>query len=161
MKGQGAIVGKPAPDFCLEADTGREVRLVDVVQAGPALLAFYPGDFTAVCTKQLCGYQESYDKFQGYGLNLYGISSNSPTSHREFSSKYKFAFTLLSDPWKVTAKAYGCTSLLMLGGVSRAVFVLNSRGLILYRYVEPTVLTHRNADELLSVLDDLKTNKLI
>ena len=161
IKGSGSIIGKPAPDFCLRSADGKDVRLADVLATGPALLAFYPGDFTQICTRQLCGYQESYDKFQSFGVNLYGISSNSSESHLAFASQYKFAFPLLSDPWKETAKAYGCTSLLMLGSVTRAVFVINAKGLILYRYVEPTVFTHRSADELLGILGDLKKNGLI
>jgi len=45
--------------------------------------------------------------------------------------------------------------------VSRAVFIINSKGLILYRYVEPTILTRRKPEELIAILDDLKANKLL
>jgi len=77
------------------------------------------------------------------------------------SGAYDFPFLLLSDPNHDVAKKYECTSVLMFGKVSRAVFIINRQGLILYRYVEPTVLTRRKADEILSIVTDLKSNNLL
>jgi hypothetical protein len=49
----------------------------------------------------------------------------------------------------------------MLGAVSRAVCVVSKKGFVLYRYIEPTVLTRRKAAELIGILEDLKKNSLI
>ncbi len=145
-----------APDFTLKDQSGKSVRLADVLKAGPALLAFYPGDFTPVCTKQLCSYADNIEAFRRFGVEVVGISSDSPESHAKFAGKHGFPFALLSDPDKQVAKAYGCTSLFMLGKVSRAVFLVGKSGEILYKHVEPTVVTHRNADDLTRVLEALK-----
>ncbi len=128
---------------------------------GPILLAFYPGDFTPVCTKQLCAYQEIFEAFKQVGVRVVGISPNDPASHQEFRKKYQFGFTLLSDPGKEVTKLYGVTSLFMLGGTSRAVFVVNREGKVAFRHVEPTTLTHRRPAELLAKLLELRHRKVI
>lgn len=148
----------PAPDFALESQTHEQVRLSDVLKKGPVLLVFYPGDFTPVCTRQLCNYRDSLESFRRYGVQLVGVSFNTPLQHKAFAAKYGFDFPLLSDPKRDVAKLYGCTSLLMLGNVSRAVFIVSADGRILYRYVEPTTLTRRKADELLEILARLREN---
>lgn len=145
-----------APDFTLKDQNGQDVRLADVLKQSPALIAFYPGDFTPVCTRQLCGYSENMETFRSFGVEVIGISSDSVGSHAKFAGKHGFPFALLSDPDKKVAKAYGCTSLFMLGKVSRAVFVVGKDGEILYKRVEATVVTHRSAADLREVLDGLK-----
>jgi peroxiredoxin Q/BCP len=156
-----ALVGNPAPAFALDDDQGKSILLGEILQRGPVLLTFYPGDFTPVCTKQLCSYQDSIQKFSQYGVQVVGISKNSPKEHQDFRKAYGFTFPLLSDPDKTVMKAYGVTSLIMLGGTSRAVYVLAKNGTVLYRYVEPTTLTHRKPGELLKVLEFLREKKLI
>jgi peroxiredoxin Q/BCP len=161
MEGTGTVIGKKAPDFTLKDHQGGTVTLNQVTPVAPILLAFYPGDFTPVCTAQMCNYRDNFESFIKHGLQVFGISHNDPESHAKFAKEYDFPFLLLSDPENKTAKAFGCTSLLMFGKVSRAVFILNTKGVILYRYVEPTTITRRKADELVGIIDDLKSNKLI
>lgn len=161
MEGQGAVIGKRAPDFTLPDQSGANISLSGILMHGPAMLVFYPGDFTTVCTKQLCNYSDNMSGFEALKIQIVGISHNSVQEHSLFATKYKFPFPLLSDSDSKTAKAYDCQSLFMLGKLSRAVFIINAKGIVLYRYVEPTVLTHRSAKELLLILQDLRENKLI
>lgn len=161
MKGFGAVVGRKAEDFELPDQDGVMVKLSDQLKEAPVLLAFYPGDFTPVCTKQLCNYRDSITAFQEFGVRIIGISRNSVLEHAEFAKRYDFPFKLLSDPKQKVARDYGCTSVFMLGTVSRAVVIVNTRGLMLYRYVEPTILTKRSSDELLGILADLRTANLL
>ena len=161
MEGTGTVVGKAAPDFTLINHQGNKVKLSEKLKTSAVLLVFYPGDFTPVCTRQLCNYRDSLSDFSKLGIEIIGISSNPPESHAEFVKTYGFPFPLLSDVKKETAKLFNCTSLFMMGSVSRAVFIINKKGIILYRYVEPTVLTRRTSDELVGILNDLKKNSLI
>lgn len=161
MEGFGKVHITPAPDFALRNHEGVVVKLADLLKDGPALLAFYPGDFTPVCTKQLCNYRDNIADFKRLPVSVVGISSDPPESHREFIEKHGFPFPLLSDPGKRVAKSYGCTSMMMFGGVSRAIYIINKKGLVLYRYIEPTILTSRKAEELVKILEDLKKNGLI
>lgn len=161
LVGEGTVIGKKAQDFSLFDHNGETFHLDEVCKKAPVLLIFYPGDFTAVCTKQLCNYQENLPRFQEYGLQLVGVSKNSREDHLKFASQYTLNFRLLTDPKNHIAKLYECRSKFMLGMVSRAVFIINRDRIALYRYVEPTTLTHRNADELLAVVSDLRNAKLI
>jgi peroxiredoxin Q/BCP len=137
------------------------VALGELLERGPALLAFYPKDFGLVCTKQLCAYQEALTQFTQLGCQLVGISKNEPASLRQFKSSYQFDFPLLSDPNHTVAKLYNVTSLMMLGGTSRAVVVVGKSGIILYRYVEHTIATHRKPGELLAVVADLRARGML
>jgi len=161
MEGQGAVIGKRAPDFSLANQDGEAVHLSDVVKAGPVMLAFYPFDFGMVCTKQLCNYQENIQSFGSLGIQVLGISRNDPASHKKFRDAYQITFPLLSDPKGAVAKAFGCTSFLGIGRLARAVFILNSKALTLYRYVEPTPLSRRDSAELVQVVEQLKAQKVI
>ena len=154
-------VGDMAPKFELPDENGQPVSLESLLKDGPILLAFYPGDFTPVCTKQLCGYQNHYAGFQKLGIRIVGISKNSPEEHRRFKERYGFGFPLLSDPDRRVAKAYRVSSLLMLGGLSRAVFVVGVGGQVLYRYVEPTILSHRRPTQLMEIIIQLKQQRAI
>lgn len=161
LEGTGSVVGKPAPDFCLKNEDGKPIRLYEELQKGPTIVVFYPGDFTHVCTRQLCNYAESWDEFVKLGVNILGISGNDTTEHANFKQVYSLPFSLLSDPGKQVARLFGCTSPLMFGAVSRAIAIINRKGIILYRYVEPTILTRRKANELIGILRDLNQHGLL
>lgn len=157
----GKVIGKKATDFRLTDQDGAQVQLFDVLNQSAVMLVFYPSDFTMVCTRQLCNYRDNMDHFRTLGIQVLGVSANTPDSHRLFAQKYNFNFSLLTDPNQLVAEIYDCRSFLMLGKISRAVVLINREKYILYRYVEPTTLTHRKADQLLGVIRDLSANKLI
>lgn len=161
MLGQGKSLQQRAPDFMLADESGKGVTLNDLLKNGAVLLAFYPGDFTPVCTSQWCNYRDAKADFERIPIQVVGISANPPHSHVRFKEKYDIPFRLLSDPKKAVASAFGCYSLLMFGRVSRAVFIVNCDGVILYRYVEPTTLTARKSDKLIQVLEDLKSRRIL
>lgn len=152
-------VMKKAPPFRLQNAKNEWVDLNSF--SGPLLLVFYPGDFTSVCTKQLCSYQDSLGSLLGFGIQLLGISPDSPESHEKFAQEFQLKFPLLSDPNKETFQAYGVKSKLLFGMVSRAIFVLDQNKNIVYEKVESTAITHRKAEELLKILQQLKSEKKI
>ncbi len=161
LVGQGTAIGKRAPDFSLHDHNDKLISASQLWAKGPLMLVFYPGDFSPVCTKQLCSYSDQLPDFGGLGLTILGISDNSVAAHKSFVDKYKFTFSLLSDPNKRVAKLFDTTSLMMFGAVSRAVFVISRGGLVLYRYVEPTILTHRKPAELVAIVRDLAAANLL
>jgi thioredoxin-dependent peroxiredoxin len=156
-----AAIGDLAPDFKLQDQDETWVTLSQRTARGPVMVVFYPGDFTPVCTKQLCAYQEMYDQFVKHGLQVLGISHNPPEEHQKFRQRYHFTFPLLTDPGRAVFKQWGVTSLFMFGGTSRAVFIVGRDGRILYRYVEPTPLSYRKPGELAGAIEKLhKAGKL-
>lgn len=153
----GLAVGQKVEDFVLPDQGGKAVSFYnDVLSKGPVLVVFYPGDFTMVCTKQLCNYRDNISSFQNFGIQIVGISKNSVEDHAHFAQEYSFPFTLLSDHDKNVARLFGTASLLSLGGISRAVFIVSKLGYVVYRYVEPTNLMSRKSNELLEIIKDLR-----
>lgn len=127
--------------FRLSAQRGRTV-----------ILAFYPGDETPVCTRQLCDYRDGIDAFAGLGAEVVGISPDDAESHRAFRRHHGLPFTLLSDPGYDAAKLYGCKGMF---GMKRGVFIVDSAGLLRYARVETLALFRRHRQELISVLQGL------
>ncbi len=137
-------VGGKAPEFSL-AGTGGKVYSLDQFDHG-LILAFYPGDFTPVCTKQFCSYRDDGDRLEALGVPLLGISPQSVDSHERFSRENSLTTPLASDPDKEVAKAYGA---LGPGGfIRRAVFVIDGSGVIRYRHVPLFGLTYHDVDDL-------------
>ncbi len=151
-------VGQKAPAFTLMTETGDAFSILTALQAGPVLLVFYPGDFTPVCTKQLCGYRDGHDEFARLGVQVVGISADDSGKHQRFKAQYVFPFPLLTDPGKRLAKSLGLTSKFMFGAVSRANVIIARDGTVLYKQVEAVALTYRSSGEILKVLAELKAS---
>ncbi|MCW2987325.1 MAG: peroxiredoxin [Solirubrobacterales bacterium] len=137
-------VGDPAPDFELPGTGERTYRLSDY-RGRKLVLAFYPGDFTAVCTKQFCSYRDQSDKLDGLGADVLGISPQSVESHERFSEEKRLNVPLLADEDKRVARAYG-----VLAGpmVRRAIFVIDEEGIVRHRKVTLAGLTYESVDDL-------------
>ena len=146
-----ADVGQLAPDFTLPGTapaTGDADFTLSAARGKPVVLAFYPGDETPVCTKQLCSYQTDLDVVAGLDAELWGISSQDLDSHRRFQANRALTFPLLSDVDNAVFKAYGLGSVLN----RRAVFVIDADGRIAWKHVSTTGLTYRKTDEIAAAL---------
>ena len=96
-------VGQPAPDFTLPAlhlvdgKAVRDVRTLSQERGHPVVLAFYPGDDTSVCTKQMCSYSSGLEAFTDLGATVWGISPQDIDSHEKFAVKHGLRMPLLAD----------------------------------------------------------------
>ncbi|MBM4304161.1 MAG: peroxiredoxin [Deltaproteobacteria bacterium] len=154
-------IGDLAPDFNLIQSDGSQFHLSEACKQRPVVLVFYPGDFTPVCTAQLCEYQDNFDEFKKWDVQLLGLSKDSSEKHQKFSKKYQFSFPLVTDSGNQVAKSYGCSSQWMLGLVSRAICVVGREQKLLYRHVESLPVTRRTSQDIIKALEELKTQKLI
>lgn len=100
--------GTRAPDFTLVDQDGRRVSLSDL-EGATTVLAFYPLDFSPVCTDQLNVYSEVLGELEAAGAQLYGISVDSAFAHKAFQQKLGIRIPLLSDfePKGEVARRYG------------------------------------------------------
>src|SRR6478672_5195122 len=137
-------VGDAAPDFELPGTGEKTYRLSDY-RGRKVVLAFYPGDFTAVCTKQFCSYRDEGERLDNLGADVLGISAQSVDSHERFAKEKSLNVPLLADEDKAVARAYG-----VLAGpmVRRAIFVIDEQGLVGYRKVTLTGATYESVDDL-------------
>jgi peroxiredoxin Q/BCP len=120
-------VGSQAPPFALTDEQERVVTL-EALKGKPAVLVFYPGDDTTICTKQLCEIRDDWDAFKRLGAAVYGVNGQSATAHGKFAAKYKFPFPLLVDKGWEMSKAYHAG----WGFVRRTVYVIGPDGRIFY-----------------------------
>jgi thioredoxin-dependent peroxiredoxin len=137
-------VGDAAPDFELPGTEGKTYRLADY-RGRRLILAFYPGDFTTVCTKQFCSYRDEGERLDGLGAEVLGISPQSVESHERFVKEKSLNVPLLADEDKEVARAYG-----VLAGpmVRRAIFVIDEEGIVRHRKVAIVGLSFESVDDL-------------
>ena len=139
--------GQPLPEIDLTAEDGSRVGRDDLA-GRRTVLYFYPKDDTPGCTKEACAFRDRMGDYGEAGIKVYGVSLDSPESHREFREKYNLNFPLLTDEDGRAAEALGI--LRDNGGVAnRVTFLLAPDGNIAKVYPEVSPETH--ADE---ILDD-------
>lgn len=146
--------GDPAPAFTLPSGPGETLSLGEL-RGRPAVLAFYPGDWSPVCTDQLGRYQSALPRFEERGAGLVGISVDSLWCHAAFAEDRGFDFPLLADfePKGEVARAYGVYRE-DDGIAERAVFVVDPRGVVRWREIVPPDEIP-GADGILEALDGL------
>jgi len=139
-----ARVGEPAPDFELPGSGDRTYRLVDY--AGQELiLAFYPGDFTTVCTRQFCSYRDQEPRLRELGVALLGVSPQAVDSHERFIAEHDLKLPLLADKDRSVAAAYGVKA----GPLTRrAIFLIDADGVIRHRHITKLGLSFQGVDEI-------------
>ncbi|MBL7497710.1 peroxiredoxin [Frankia sp. CNm7] len=145
-------VGQQAPDFTLPGLVVRDGEATHgdyslaSAKGTPVVLAFYPGDETPVCTKQLCSYADSMEVFSGVGAQVWGISPQSIDSHERFAKNRGLSFPLLADVDRTVARLYGIA---MPGlGLRRSVFLVGGDGVLRWKNVGLIGVTYATADEI-------------
>lgn len=113
-------IGDTAPNFILKDETGKDFELYQNLEKY-VLLVFYPKDDTPVCSSQLAEYNDNLNEFIEYGIKVIGLNADTAESHREFCSKLKLNFPLLSDENKQVSKQYDALN----------IFGMNKRNLVL------------------------------
>lgn len=110
------------------------------------VLYFYPKDDTPGCTKEACAFRDRMDDYAAADIKVFGVSLDSPESHREFREKHNLNFPLLTDEEGRAADALGVLG--EKGYAKRVTFLLASDGRIARVYPEVSPETH--ADEILA-----------
>ncbi|HEX9512720.1 MAG TPA: redoxin domain-containing protein [Puia sp.] len=150
--------GTKAPDFELYATPDQKIRLSEF--AGKNLiLAFYPADWSPVCSDQMALYNEMLKYFHKYNAEVLGISVDSKWCHMAFAQDRKLHFPLLADfePKGEISRLYGVYDD-KEGESQRALFVLDSKHNIHWSYLSPVGI-NPGADGIIEALDDLTNNQ--
>ena len=146
--------GTEAPDFELASTPNQKVSLSEF-RGQPVILAFYPEDWSPVCSDQMALYQEVLPEFRKYGAELLGISVDGIWSHLAFAKDRNLHFPLLADfePKGEVARAYQAYRD-KEGTSERALFVIDANGIVRWSYVSP-VGVNPGADGILRALENL------
>ena len=147
-------IGTKAPEFALLSTPDQTVSLADF-RGRPTILAFYPEDWSPVCSDQLALYQELLPEFQRFNAELLGISVDGIWSHLAFARDRNLHFPLLSDfePKGEVARTYGVYRD-GAGTSERALYVIDGDGVVRWSFVSP-VGVNPGADGILRALEDL------
>lgn len=148
-------VGQQAPDFTLPGVAGgvRGSYALAAARGAPLVLAFYPGDDTFTCTRQLCSYQDDLTGLTGLGAALWGVSPQGLDSHERFAARRGLSFPLLADPDRQAIAAYGAAG--PLGRTRRAVFVLDAAGVVRWAHLSTLGVTYVDSERIGAVLRGL------
>src|SRR5262245_44977624 len=141
-------VGQDAPDFTLPGIENGEKRdyTLSEYRGKKVVLAFYPGDDTPGCTRQMCSYRDNFDDFGGVDAVVLGISPQDVDSHEKWIEKRSLPFPLLADTEKKVIEQYGVGAPII--GVRRSVFLVDSEGIVRYKHVAIIGATFRKSTEL-------------
>jgi peroxiredoxin Q/BCP len=137
--------GESLPDLELTTESGEHIGKGELT-GQKTVLYFYPKDDTPGCTKEACAFRDRMDEYTQAGIQVYGVSLDSPESHREFREKYSLNFPLLTDEGGRTSEALGVLRE-DRKRTKRVTFLLDPEGRISRVYPEVTPDTH--AEEIL------------
>ncbi|GGO91714.1 hypothetical protein GCM10012280_40230 [Wenjunlia tyrosinilytica] len=128
-----------APDFVLpggrwdgETFTTGNYRLSEA-HGRPVVLAFYPHDNSAVCTRQMCSYSNGLQQFTDLGADVWAISPQGLRTHAEFARSNNLRMPLLADTGRTVAHAFGVTAPGV--GIRRSVFLIGPDGRVRWQHV--------------------------
>lgn len=152
-------VGEKAPDFELP-DAERKMRKLSDFYGKKLVLAFFPGAFTSVCTREMCSFRDSLAKFNELKAQVIGISVNDPFSNGGFAERNMLTFPLLSDYNREVIRLYDIElkDFAGLKGYSvakRSVFVLDKDGVVRYRWISDNPGIEPNYKEIEQALGQL------
>jgi len=122
-------VGDALPEFTLLDQNNESVNIKDKI-GKPLVIYFYPKDDTPGCTREACKFRDDFEDFADLGAEIYGISADSPASHKRFAEKYRLSFTLLSDRNRAVEKLFGLKRNLFGLLPERVTFVVDRDGIV-------------------------------
>ena len=146
--------GTPAPEFTLNSQDGKPLRLQDF-RGKWVVLYFYPKDFTSGCTKEAHNFQRDLAQFEQKNAVILGVSVQDEATHQKFCAKEGLSFKLLADTNYEVSSAYD--SLVNLGVAklsARHTFLIDPAGVVRKTYLN--VNAEKHSAEVLADLAQLQ-----
>lgn len=132
-----------------------EVVKLDQLLGRYVVLYIYPKDFTPGCTTEACVFRDANDELKELGVEIIGLSQDSPESHQKFLTKHRLNFQLWSDEQGLLLKACGALvekSIFgkKITGVKRMTLILDPEGQVIKTFLKVKPANH--AQEILTYL---------
>jgi peroxiredoxin len=153
-------IGEKAPGFTL-SDTEKKSRSLEEFFGKKSVLAFFPGAFTGVCTKELCTLRDSMSNFNSLNAQVVGISVDGPFANKAFATQNNLQFPLLSDYSREVTKLYGLAHDDFAGlrgytAAKRSIFIIDKTGIVRYTWVSENPGVEPNYEEITKALSDME-----
>jgi peroxiredoxin len=147
------VVGQEAPDFELENQDKKKVKLSDLRGKSKVVLAFYPLDFSPVCSNEHVCFREDFPKFTAKDAVILGISVDSVWCHKAFKAGRMIPYDLLSDIKREVVQKYDLY--LPEGNIGRrATIIVGKDGKVAW-FKEQPLRQERDNAEILAALEKL------
>lgn len=159
------LVGKPAPDFTAATVMGdnsidESFTLSSYIKGKPAVIFFYPLDFTFVCPSELIAFDHRLADFKSRGVEVIGVSIDSQFTHLAWKNTPvnnggigQVGYPLVADTKHEICKAYDVEA--DAGVAYRGSFLINKEGVVVHQVVNDLPLG-RDIDEMLRMVDALQ-----
>lgn len=152
-------VGLKPPDFQLP-DQDRTIRSIKDFLGKKTVLAFFPGAFTAICTKEMCAFRDSARPLMDFGAQVIGISVNDPFTNKAFAETNGLPFSILSDYTRSTITKYNVfhdnfAGLKGYTAAKRSIFILDEAGTLRYKWISEDPGKEPDYEEILKQLSQL------
>ena len=153
-------VGQKAPDFTLN-DTDLKPRKLTDFLTRTVVVAFFPGAFTSVCTRELCTFRDSLARLDSLKAQVVGVSVNDPFSNKAFAEKNLLTFPLLCDYNREVIKLYGIeipdfAGLKGYTAAKRSVFIIDKNGIVRYVWISDNPRIEPNYEEIEKFLEQMQ-----
>ena len=124
------LVNTKFPEFNLY-DEKRKFITEEDINGKWSVIFFYPKDESPGCTLQSCSFRDKYEEFNNLGVQIFGVSSDSVSSHKKFKEKHNLQYSLLSDKGGILAERLKLKK--NLGFLpARVTLIVDPKGIIIY-----------------------------
>ena len=149
-------IGQKPPNFQLPDQDRKQQALKDFI-GKKTVIAFFPGAFTSVCTREMCAFRDSMQALNGLNAQVVAISVNDPFTNKAFAEANKLQFPILSDYGRETVRKFNVfhedfAGLKGYTAAKRSVFVLDEKGVVRYRWISEDPGKEPNYDEVKDAL---------
>ena len=160
------LVTRQAPDFTAAAVLGNgeivdNFNLKSFIEGKPAVIFFWPMDFTFVCPSELIAFDKRFAEFQKRGVQIIGVSFDSEFVHNawrhtpvEKGGIGEVQYPMVADIKHEIIKAYGIEHP-EAGVALRGSFLIDKKGIVRHQVVNDLPLG-RNIDEMMRMVDALQ-----
>ena len=153
-------VGDRAPDFVLNGTDLKPRKLSDFLKQ-TVVLAFFPGAFTSVCTKEMCAFRDSLARLNSLKAQVVGISVNDPFSNKAFAEKNMLTFPLLCDYNREAVRLFGVELPDFAGlkgyvAAKRSVFIIDKQGNVRYAWISDNPGAEPSYQEIEETLEQIR-----
>ncbi|MFW9830657.1 MAG: redoxin domain-containing protein [Candidatus Thorarchaeota archaeon] len=152
-------IGQSAPPLKL-IDTDLKIRTLKEFKGQTVVLAFFPGAFTDVCTRELCHFRDTLANFESVNAQVLAISVNDPFTNKAFAEQNRLYFPILCDYNRIAIRAYdvvqdGFGKLADYTTAKRAVFVISPEGFIRWKWITDNPAIEPPYGEIQHAVDDI------
>ena len=125
--GEGEKVSYDAPAVSGVNQDGATVNFADIYKKGPTVVFFYPKADTPGCTKQACSLRDAFADLTKDGVQVLGVSFDTPEAQKKFKDKFTLPYDLIADPEGKIVEAFKVKKML------RGAFSLATRSCFLVK----------------------------